>query len=377
MGRNGRGRRVAQGLLAAAIALVLLEGVASIAVFLWHARMHVWLPLPERSHTRHDPELGWIGEKNRRVRDLYGPGRSITTNARGFRNTRDFADAVPEGTTRIVAIGDSFTLGFGVDDADTWPTQIERLCAGIEVPNLGQAGYGIDQSQLHYARETRGLAHQIAIGAFIADDFSRVRSSQIVVYGKPVFRVRDGAIRLENVPVPRAPYLAPWLTQNLGLLDTLRSVELGRRIAAALGAPGPGSAAPMPEDEAAAVLTFLFAEFARTAAQRGATPVLALLPSLESDDPSAFAPLPGYAQAALRATTDPPLVRFDLQDEFDAVPAAERPALFLSGPHAHGAGAHYSPTGNALVARAIARNLEAAGLLPAGACGHGASRSGS
>ena len=121
------------------------------------------------------------------------------------------------------------------------------------------------------------------------------------------------------------------------------------------------------EDEATQVVAFLFEAFARTARERGATPVLALLPSLAGDDPSVFAPLPGWAQTALRET-DPALVRFDLHDEFAAVPVAERRALFLSGPLSRGAGAHYSPAGNALVARALARRLEAAGLLAPDAC---------
>lgn len=371
MGRIGRGRRIAQGLLATGIALLLLEGASSVAVFLWHARMNLWLPLPERAHTTWDAELGWVGEKSRSVRDLYGPGLALTTNARGFRNGREFANAVPEGTTRIVAIGDSFTLGFGVGDADTWPALLEGLCSHVEVPNLGQAGYGIGQSQLHYARETRDLAHQIAIAAFIADDFSRVRSDRMVVYGKPVFRVRDGAVRLENVPVPRAPYLAPWLTQNLALLETLRTVELARRIASVFGTdPAPDTTSP--EDEATRVVAFLLDAFARTANEHGATPVLALLPSLAGEDPGAFAPLPDWARAALDETTDPALLRFDLHDAFAAVPVAERRALFLLGPRSHGAGAHYAPAGNALVARAMARRLEAAGLLPPGACASGA-----
>jgi hypothetical protein len=364
------GRRIALGLAATAVALLLLEGAASLAVFLWHARMNVWLPLPERAHTAYDPELGWIAEPNARVPDLYGPGLSLTTNARGFRNAGEFASDLPDGATRAVAIGDSFTLGFGVGDADTWPARLERECPRVEVPNLGQAGYGVDQSVLHYVRATRDFAHQVAIAAFIADDFSRVRSSQMVLYGKPVFRLRDGQLHLENVPVPRAPYLAPWLTQNLRLLESLRSVELGRRLASAFGAERVAYV-PTPEDETTRVIAQLLAEFARTAHERSATPVLVLLPSLAGVDPEEFAPLPDYARAALREATQPALVTFDLQLDFEAVPTSQRGALFLTGPRSRGAGAHYSTAGNTLVARAIARRLGDAQLLPPGACAQG------
>lgn len=360
-------RRIASGLVATALALLLFEGVASVAVFLWHARMNIWLPLPERAYTAYDPELGWVSETNQRLSNLYGSGRSLTTNSRGFRNARDFDPAVPVGVTRIVAIGDSFTLGYGVDDADSWPARLERECPHIEVPNLGQGGYGIDQSQLLYARATAGLDHTLVIGAFIADDFSRVRAPRMAVYGKPLFRVRDGAPHLENVPVPRAPYLAPWLTQNLRLIEKLRSVELGRLL---IGTRAAGE--PTPEAETTRVIAFLLEEFARTAHDHGATPVFVLLPSLAGGvaggDEKEFALLPDYARAALQQATDPPLVRFDLHDEFASIPVAERSTLFLHGPRSRGAAAHYSPAGNALVARAIAHRLEAAGLLPAAAC---------
>ena len=135
-----------------------------------------------------------------------------------------------------------------------------------------------------------------------------------------------------------------------------------------MSAPG----APTPEDETTRVIALLLEAFARTAHDHAATPVFVLLPSLAGGvaghDASEFAALPDYARAALQQTAELPFVRFDLHEEFAAVPVAERSALFLHGKRSHGAGAHYSPAGNALVARAIARRLEAAGLLPAAAC---------
>ncbi len=354
------------GLVAAAVALLLLEGAASVTVFLWHARMNFWPPLHERAHTVYDPDLGWVGAKSKTAADLYGPGRTLTTNARGFRNEREFADAVPEGTTRVVCIGDSFTQGYGVGDADAWPAQLERLCPRVEAPNLGQAGYGVDQSALAYARDTRALAHQVVVAALIADDFSRVRRARMVAYGKPLLRVRDGKLAIENVPVPRTPYLSPLLTQNLRLLDSLRIVELARRVAAIFG-PAPAEPPQTGEAESALVIEMVLGEFVRTANERGATPVLVLLPSLADTDPALLAPLPSFAQQAL-AKLDPGVLRFDLAAEFEAVPPAERGALFLFGPRASAAGVHYSETGNALVAQSVARRLEDAGLLPAGAC---------
>lgn len=65
---------------------------------------------------------------------------TATTNSLGFRD-REFA--VPRTPkTRIVAIGDSFTYGWGVDIDQSWPKVLERLLqpSDVEVANLGKPG---------------------------------------------------------------------------------------------------------------------------------------------------------------------------------------------------------------------------------------------
>jgi lysophospholipase L1-like esterase len=65
-------------------------------------------------------------------------------NNLGFRD-RDFAGR-RSGAKRVLAIGDSFTYGWGVDGEDSWPKVMERdLRRGgldIEVANLGAPGAG-------------------------------------------------------------------------------------------------------------------------------------------------------------------------------------------------------------------------------------------
>ncbi len=63
-------------------------------------------------------------------------------NSLGFRD-REF-DLDKDGKTRILAIGDSFTYGWGVDVADSWPKLLEanlrQMSANVEIANLGQPG---------------------------------------------------------------------------------------------------------------------------------------------------------------------------------------------------------------------------------------------
>lgn len=67
----------------------------------------------------------------------------VRINNLGFRD-RDFA--VRKSSARLLAIGDSFTYGWGVDGEDSWPKAMERELRrdgpDIEVANLGAPGAG-------------------------------------------------------------------------------------------------------------------------------------------------------------------------------------------------------------------------------------------
>lgn len=71
--------------------------------------------------------------------------RGLTTNAQGFRD-REFA-VKRSGTLRILALGDSATVGLGVPElGNTWPKQLEQRLRAVmkrpvEVLNLGVGGY--------------------------------------------------------------------------------------------------------------------------------------------------------------------------------------------------------------------------------------------
>jgi hypothetical protein len=66
---------------------------------------------------------------------------TVHTNWLGLRDpeTRQIAKG---NRTRIAAIGDSFTFGWGVDDEDAWPRLLETALKQVEVWNLGRPGAG-------------------------------------------------------------------------------------------------------------------------------------------------------------------------------------------------------------------------------------------
>lgn len=84
---------------------------------------------------------------------------SYKFNALGCRG-KDYPIPRPGGTVRIVLLGDSFTLGVGVHEEDTFGCQLERLLnekiaaqsSGniYEVINCGVSGFGTQEERLFY-----------------------------------------------------------------------------------------------------------------------------------------------------------------------------------------------------------------------------------
>jgi len=216
------------------LVLVVVEGLASYALT-FRGIMTTYF-LAERQHTKYDSVLGWVNEKNVDIRDMYGPGVYLRTNSQGFRNNHDFETAVPEGKYRIVCSGDSFTLGYGVDNDHTWCHLLGTFDPRLETLNMGQGGYGVDQMYLWYKRDGAKFEHQVHLLAFITDDFERMQSDTFLqYYGKPLIDIENGKLVVKNVPVPRWPYKHSWLTENaLPNLRRLHTVELLERVGSRL-----------------------------------------------------------------------------------------------------------------------------------------------
>lgn len=90
-------------------------------------------------------------------------GVRIRTNGEGWRNP----EVKPEkgGRFRILILGDSVTLGWGVDEVDTFPRRLEALLRAdppgqrpIDVINLGAGGYNTTMERAAF--EKFGIAYQ-------------------------------------------------------------------------------------------------------------------------------------------------------------------------------------------------------------------------
>ena len=273
--------KTAKGLLRLAlmtlIVFIVIEGLSSVVIFGYEFLLKSRPGLASRAHVDFDAELGWVNRPNLELADFYGPGLHFATNSRSFRNREEFTDAVPEGKVRVVCVGDSFTLGIGVENRHSWPALLMEAEPRIEALNLGEAGYGVDQAYLRFVRDTAGLEYDVVVFAFIYDDFLRMRSKTFCGYGKPVLEIVDGRLETTNVPVPKVPGVVRFLSKRRDAVEGLRSVQIGKRAA--------GRVLPRPTavqgDDGLQVPLRVFARVAGIARAKGATPVFVFLPQAE------------------------------------------------------------------------------------------------
>ena len=144
--------KLAGNLLLAAASTLLALGLAEAALRLFRPVQYLKPPDPEKYRGReeslyqisHTPGLTY---EMRPGRDGTFEGMRVRTNHLGLRGAEPAAD--PGTVYRIVALGDSFTFGFGVDERDTFVSLLqERLDEApapdgkkYEVLNMGVVGY--------------------------------------------------------------------------------------------------------------------------------------------------------------------------------------------------------------------------------------------
>lgn len=186
-----------------------------------------WILRLAEERERRGPEMGW---GNTRLDPLLGwtmrPGRSRdgeSTNSEGMRGGREYEREKPPDRRRIAAFGDSFTLGLGVSDEETWSARLEEQLPSAEVLNFAVNGHGIDQQYLRWTRDGIPFAPDVAVLGYYVPDFHRAALS-VREFPKPRFVPVADRIELTNVPVPHPRLL---LRERLaGCRSALRLADL-------------------------------------------------------------------------------------------------------------------------------------------------------
>lgn len=158
-------------------------------------------------HEKYDPTLGWVNRplKNEGVHFEFIKDRffHVTHNSLGLRGP-ETTYKKPEGTKRVLFVGDSYFWGYGVSDNEVL-TQIlqQSVPESVEVLNGGTTGYGTDQMLLWLKHEGLKYRPDIVIFGFTAaNDLDEIATSVSYHSPKPIFMLENEAFVLKNVPVP-------------------------------------------------------------------------------------------------------------------------------------------------------------------------------
>jgi hypothetical protein len=205
-------------LVALAILVLVLEGGMRLLGF-----------APRPTMNQFDATLGWRAKPSTTIRRHTSEfDVTFSTNSRGLRADESVGYAKSAGVTRILVIGDSFTLGYTVAREDTIPALLERMLAAegrkVEVLNGGTEGYSTDQEVLWLAQEGRKYEPDVVVLQMYENDVFWNSQDRYLRYPKPRLigaggRGDDTALeRLVDRPaILQDPGAEPWVERHTAL----------------------------------------------------------------------------------------------------------------------------------------------------------------
>jgi lysophospholipase L1-like esterase len=279
-----------------------------------------------------DPEVFWSPIPGWRGRFR---GRSVTINALGLRGPEVRAPK-PPGQRRLVCFGDSITFGFGAGDDETYPFDLGRELAnrGVDVVNAGVTGFTSHQV-LGLLRRLLPVLDPDVVTLCIGWNDGNKRPADD----------REYARRLRLIMSIEGPF------DHVYLYKAAKSLYVGafaRKVTAPIRTEVRGPRVTLTQYREN------LEEIVRLCRARGARPVFLGLPRRKRGDEVLQDPIYARAFAETARALDVPLLDSGDLGVDPAVSSNEQ--YFIDG-------LHFSPSGSELMARQIARQLVALGIL--------------
>ena len=188
--------------------LVIVAGEIGFRVLGGSAFSAKYDKLPQGPLCRYDPLLGWAGIPHKKG-TLRGEEdmevMHISMNGEGFFDS-NHQTKKPPGKKRILFLGDSFTIGFGVSRKNRYADRIrDYLGPGYEVMNMGMWGWSTDQELLVLKEMGLKYSPDVVVVAMFLDDITNCHLFSVNqgLFLKPrFFLTGKNALKLGNVPVP-------------------------------------------------------------------------------------------------------------------------------------------------------------------------------
>ena len=292
---------------------------------------------------------------------------NIRTNSKGVRSDREIPYEKPRGTFRIIALGDSFTIGYGVSIEDLWLTQMEKELrangVNCEVVNLGVSGHSTSEELILLKEEGVKYHPDLVVVGWNGLDLSRNARADLFRLGEAGL-IRGSPTYLPGVWISKLLFSFSayrFLAENshlyckiresasdmvLGLMDVtrrswLKATQLRQLLSPgqATSGAGHGNETDYEKDLAMAVLD----EMGRVSRQNGASLVVLDIPRVVMD---------GHQQTVVS--------KFPRCDGFKAdiyCPASELSQHPVETTHWTKACGHWTPLGCRIVGRGLAKHI--------------------
>ncbi len=235
---EARNRLRSYGCLCGGLVLALLVFALGGEALFRLKGLEAWKPAGERIHVspsgtlfEADPLLGYAPKPGQYMVTIDDAFRfTMTHDAAGERLTAP--KAPPAALPEIWIFGCSFTHGWGVDDAQSYPWLLGERVPGFRVRNLGVSGYGTVHALLAFrqALEQGGkpVAAILAYAHFhdIRNTFLRKRRKAVAAWSnlgpvrQPYARLDAGTLRIHHEPIK---YYPPPLVRHSALVNHLDS----------------------------------------------------------------------------------------------------------------------------------------------------------
>lgn len=341
-----------------------LDGEAFMNVVLlpknWEQAKHRYAQFLEkrrvgRALLDYDDQTGWTVGSNRYSREK-GEG-PYWSSAEGLRAPHEgFVYSKTEGKTDIAIIGDSFTFGDEVRYEETWGYKLNQfLGEEFRILNFGVPGYSLGQAYLRYEAAVRQWNPKIVILGFIRNDLIRttlvypfVSKGWSMPFSKPRLVLKDGELTIRNRPaVPPEEIFSKGSVSELPFLDYDRDYRARDwqkhwyyfsylfRLFISLYPPW---SADTSEEEIVPLNAEILRLFVRSVKQVGSIPLIVYFPKREDfNQPDSYLPL---GKRMMQEVGLPYLDPMSCLLEVTPSLRFER-------------GGHYTPQGNAAVAKCL------------------------
>jgi hypothetical protein len=189
---------------------ILVSVVMALAVFEGGLRL---IPAfrPQPTLNRFDPKTGWSKIPGLSVvRTVAGERIEFAFNEHGLRDDPGVGPGKPAGKLRVLALGDSFVLGYTVQRADLFVDLLERRWNAegreVDVVNAGTEGWSTDQEVVWFLEHGRAYAPDLVLLFTFDNDLYWCGEERYTRIPKPRFGA-DGALEARELadPGPGSP----------------------------------------------------------------------------------------------------------------------------------------------------------------------------